>query len=215
MDALFSDTCINSKHIDILFVNSSWFNPTPSLSAMIVNKCKLRGNIRSFNLGGMGCSVGVIAIDLARDLLQVHRNTCAVVVSTENITQNWYFRNYRSMLIPNCLFWVGGAAILLSNRYRDRRRAKYGLVHVMRTHRGADEKAFSCVYQKQDDVGKMGVSLSKDLMAIVGKDTQNFWRAVEGFREGWGCHLDASREDFFLLLHRLVFNIAFLFSLDF
>ncbi|CBI39879.3 unnamed protein product, partial [Vitis vinifera] len=122
---------------------------------------------------------------------------------------------FLSMLIPNCLFRVGGAAILLSNRYRDRRRAKYGLVHVMRTHRGADEKAFSCVYQKQDDVGKMGVSLSKDLMEIVGKDAQNFWRAVEGFREGWGCHLDASRENFFFSLHRLVFNIAFLFSLVF
>ena len=53
---------------------------------MIVNKYKLRGNIRSFNLGGMGCSVGVIAVDLAKDLLQVHRNTYVVVVSTENIT---------------------------------------------------------------------------------------------------------------------------------
>ncbi|KAL1289850.1 hypothetical protein AAHE18_20G088100 [Arachis hypogaea] len=46
---------------------------------MIVNKYKLRGNIRSFNLGGMGCSAGVIAIDLAKDMLQVHRNTYAVV----------------------------------------------------------------------------------------------------------------------------------------
>lgn len=38
------------------------------------------------------------------------------MVSTENITQNWYFGNQRSMLIPNCLFRVGGAAIVLSNR---------------------------------------------------------------------------------------------------
>jgi hypothetical protein len=27
------------------------------------------------NLGGMGCSAGGIAIDLARDMLQVHRST--------------------------------------------------------------------------------------------------------------------------------------------
>nr|DAD18977.1 TPA_asm: hypothetical protein HUJ06_020440 [Nelumbo nucifera] len=64
---------------------SDLFNPTPSLSTMIINKYKLRGNIRSFNLGGMECSAGVIAIDLAKDILQVHRNTY-VVVSTENIT---------------------------------------------------------------------------------------------------------------------------------
>jgi 3-ketoacyl-CoA synthase len=168
LDNLFANTNVKPKDIGVLVVNCSLFNPTPSLSAMIVNKYKLRGNIRSFNLGGMGCSAGVIAVDLARELLQVHRNTYAVVVSTENITQNWYFGNKKSMLIPNCLFRVGCAAVLLSNKSMDRRRAKYKLVHVVRTHRGADEKAFRCVYQEQDDEGKTGVSLSKDLMAIAG-----------------------------------------------
>lgn len=168
LDNLFANTNVKPKDIGILVVNCSLFNPTPSLSAMIVNKYKLRGNIKSFNLGGMGCSAGVIAVDLAKDMLQVHRNTYAVVVSTENITQNWYFGNKKSMLIPNCLFRVGGAAVLLSNKSSDRRRAKYKLVHVVRTHRGADDKAFRCVYQEQDDVGKTGVSLSKDLMAIAG-----------------------------------------------
>lgn len=41
----------------------------------------------------MGCSAGIIAIDLAKDLLQIHKNCNAVVVSTENITQNWYTGN--------------------------------------------------------------------------------------------------------------------------
>jgi len=168
LDNLFTNTQVNRKSIGILVVNCSLFNPTPSLSAMIVNKYRLRGNIRSFNLGGMGCSAGVIAIDLAKDMLQVHRNTYAVVVSTENITQNWYFGNKKSMLIPNCLFRVGGSAVLLSNESADKRKGKYKLVHVVRTHRGADDKAFRCVYQEQDDAGKTGVSLSKDLMAIAG-----------------------------------------------
>lgn len=168
LDNLFANTNVKPKDIGILVVNCSLFNPTPSLSAMIVNKYKLRGNVKSFNLGGMGCSAGVIAVDLAKDMLQVHRNTYAVVVSTENITQNWYFGNNKAMLIPNCLFRVGGAAILLSNKSSDKRIAKYKLVHVVRTHKGADDKAFKCVYQEQDDVGKTGVSLSKDLMAIAG-----------------------------------------------
>ena len=55
---------------------------------------------------------------------QVYPNSTALVVSTENITQNWYFGNDRSMLIPNCLFRVGGAAIVLSNSRSARRRAK-------------------------------------------------------------------------------------------
>ncbi|KAG6476722.1 hypothetical protein ZIOFF_065969 [Zingiber officinale] len=40
-------------------VNCSLFNPTPSLVAMVVNSYKMRGNILSCNLGGMGCSAGV------------------------------------------------------------------------------------------------------------------------------------------------------------
>ncbi|KAH9319203.1 hypothetical protein KI387_020972 [Taxus chinensis] len=168
LDNLFQKTGLKPKDIGILVVNCSLFNPTPSLSAMIVNKYKLRGNVRSFNLGGMGCSAGVIAIDLAKDMLQVHGGTYAVVVSTENITQNWYFGNKKSMLIPNCLFRVGGSAVLLSNKRSDRWRAKYKLVHVVRTHKGADDKAFYCVYQEQDEIGKLGVSLSKELMAIAG-----------------------------------------------
>ncbi|KAH7280981.1 hypothetical protein KP509_36G023900 [Ceratopteris richardii] len=168
LDMLFDRTGIKPKDIGILVVNCSLFNPTPSLSAMIVNKYKLRGNIQSYNLGGMGCSAGVIAIDLAKDLLQVYRNSYAVVVSMENITQNWYFGNDKSMLIPNCLFRVGGAAVLLSNKSSEKRRAKYRLVHTVRTHKGADDKAFNCVYQRQDEAGELGVSLSKDLMAIAG-----------------------------------------------
>ncbi|KAD4179117.1 hypothetical protein E3N88_27708 [Mikania micrantha] len=168
LEKLFKSTKVKPKDIGILVVNCSLFNPTPSLSSMIVNRYKLRGNIKTFNLGGMGCSAGVIAVDLAKDMLQIHRSTYAVVVSMENITQNWYFGNKKSMLIPNCLFRVGGAAVLLSNKSGDHRRAKYKLLHTVRTHCGSNDTAFNCVYQEQDPTGKIGVSLSKDLMAIAG-----------------------------------------------
>ncbi|KAG0484586.1 hypothetical protein HPP92_008575 [Vanilla planifolia] len=168
VDELLGKTNVKPKDIGILIVNCSLFNPTPSLSAMIVNHYKLRGNIASYNLGGMGCSAGLISIDLAKQLLQVHPNSYALVVSMENITLNWYFGNNRSMLVSNCLFRMGGAAILLSNKSSERRRSKYQLVHTVRTHKGADDKCYSCVTQGEDEVGKIGVSLSKDLMAVAG-----------------------------------------------
>ncbi|MTV28279.1 hypothetical protein FTX61_23235, partial [Nitriliruptoraceae bacterium ZYF776] len=90
IDSLFAKTCLKPKDIDILIVNCSLFSPTPSLSAMVVNKYKLRSNIKSYNLSGMGCSAGLISIDLARDLLQVIPNSNAIVVSTEIITPNYY-----------------------------------------------------------------------------------------------------------------------------
>ena len=86
---------LKARDIDILIVNCSLFCPTPSLASMIVNHFKMRSNVLSYNLGGMGCSAGVISIDLAKQLLQVHPNSRAIVVSTENITQNWYLGNNR------------------------------------------------------------------------------------------------------------------------
>ncbi|XP_042030216.1 3-ketoacyl-CoA synthase 1-like [Salvia splendens] len=168
LDSLFSTTGISPSQIGIVIVNCSLFNPTPSLSSMIVNHYKMRTDIKSFNLGGMGCSAGLISIDLAKHLLQANPDTYAVVVSTENITLNWYFGNDRSMLLCNCIFRMGGAAVLLSNKGRDRRRSKYELVHTVRTHKGADDKSYNCVYQKEDDTGMVGVSLARELMAVAG-----------------------------------------------
>lgn len=71
LDELFEKTGVKPKDVGVLVVNCSLFNPTPSLASMIINHYKMRGNIKSVNLGGMGCSAGVIAIDIARDLLQV------------------------------------------------------------------------------------------------------------------------------------------------
>ncbi|KAK1261453.1 3-ketoacyl-CoA synthase 1 [Acorus gramineus] len=117
---------------------------------------------------GMGCSTGLISIDLARDILRANPNSLAVVVSTENITLNWYFGNDRSMLLCNWIFRMGGAAAMLSNRSSDRKRPKYQLVHTVRTHKGADDNCYKCVYQREDDNGTIGVSRARELMEVAG-----------------------------------------------
>lgn len=77
----------------------------------------MRGDIQSFNLGGMGCSASLISIDLAKQLLQKRsRGGLALVVSTETITPNLYHGNERGFLLQNTLFRCGGAAMVLSNR---------------------------------------------------------------------------------------------------
>lgn len=54
IDDLFSKTCINPTEIDILIVNCSTFSPTPTYSDIIINRYKLRSDIRSVHLSGMG-----------------------------------------------------------------------------------------------------------------------------------------------------------------
>lgn len=168
LDEVFEKCKIRPKDISILVVNCSLFNPTPSLSSMIVNHYKMREDILSFNLGGMGCSAGIIALDLAKDMLKVHGSSYALVVSTENITLNWYHGSNRSMLIPNCLFRMGGAAVLLSNKRKDRKIAKYELSHMVRTHKGSDDTSYKCVFQEEDGDKKKGLILSKELMEVAG-----------------------------------------------
>ncbi|KAI3811507.1 hypothetical protein L1987_21231 [Smallanthus sonchifolius] len=168
LDELFEKTGVRPKDIGILVVNCSIFNPTPSLSAMIINHYKMRGNILSFNLGGMGCSAGIIAVDLARDMLHANPSNLAVVVSTEMVAYNWYPGRDRGMLIPNCFFRMGCSALLMSNRRRDYRRSKYRLEHIVRTHKGADDSSFRSIYQEEDAHKFKGLKISKDLMEIGG-----------------------------------------------
>ncbi|MCO5605575.1 hypothetical protein L7F22_059758 [Adiantum nelumboides] len=168
IDELFQKTGVHPKDVGILIVNCSLFVPTPSLCATIVNHYNMRSNIQSVNLGGMGCSAGVISIDLAKHLLRSHRNTTALVMTMENITLNWYWGNDKSKLVSNCIFRMGGAAVLLSNKWSMRSKSKYELMYSVRTHRGANDTAYSCVFQEEDENKNVGVSLSKELMKIAG-----------------------------------------------
>ncbi|KAI3785256.1 hypothetical protein L1987_44372 [Smallanthus sonchifolius] len=169
IDSLIEKTDLKPRDIDILIVNCSVFSPAPSLVAMVINKYNLRSDIRTYNLTGMGCSAGMISVDLARILLQNHPNSNAIVISTEIITPNYYEGNEREMLLPNCLFRLGAAAIFLSNKSYERRRAKYKLVKVVRTHKASDEKSYKCIHQEEDPEGNLGIKLSKDLSVIGGE----------------------------------------------
>lgn len=116
-DEIFAQGTVKPQDVSILVVNCSMYSPVPSLSAMVVNRYKMRKDIEVFNLGGMGCSAGLLAVDLARGLLLGRRNSYALVVSTEVISAMLgYSGNQRSMLVGNCLFRTGASGVLLSNR---------------------------------------------------------------------------------------------------
>lgn len=65
-------------------------------------------------LSGMGCAAGILSVNLANDLLQAHRGSLALIVSTEALNTHWYIGKDRSMLLTNCLFRMGAAAVLMS-----------------------------------------------------------------------------------------------------
>lgn len=98
---------VKPKEVDFLVVNCSLFSPTPSLCSMIINHFGMKPDISSYNISGMGCSAGLISVELCRNLLDSRPNSIAVVVSTEIITPNLYVGNERSFLLQNLLFRCG------------------------------------------------------------------------------------------------------------
>lgn len=163
-----AQTNTNPKDINILVVNCSLFSPTPSLCSMVINEFGMRADTSSYNLSGMGCSAGVISVELVKNLLAAKPNSTALIISTENLTQNLYLGNDRGFLLQNTLFRVGGAAMILSNKWTDAFRAQFKLLHVVRTQY-VSEDSFGCVYETQDANKERGVRLSKDIVKVAGR----------------------------------------------
>jgi len=165
---LLKKTNTKPSEIDILVINCSLFSPTPSLCSMVINKFGMRSDIMSYNLSGMGCSAGVISLELAKNVLSSRPNSLALIISTETITPNLYHGNEREFLLQNTLFRCGGAAILLSNKWTDAYRSWFKLLHCVRTQY-IKEESFGCVLEDEDAHRHRGVKLSKDIVKVAGR----------------------------------------------
>ncbi|XP_031117562.1 3-ketoacyl-CoA synthase 17-like [Ipomoea triloba] len=171
IDSVLAKTLMDPMSIDVVIVTCGSFSPSPSLSAFIVNRYGLRPDVKTYNLSGMGCSSGVISVDLAARILRGGgrgKVQNALVVITESITLNWYPGANRSMLVTNCIFRVGCAAAIITNDPTRRRAAKMELVESLRTHHGSDDAAYRAAFQEEDEKGITGVSLTKDLIRVAG-----------------------------------------------
>ncbi|XP_058094738.1 3-ketoacyl-CoA synthase 19-like [Magnolia sinica] len=163
LDKLFLKSGFLPTDIDVLVVNVSMFSPAPSLAARIIHRYNMREDIKVYNLSGMGCSASGVSIHIVRNIFKCRPKTLAVVVSTESIGPSWYEGTDRSMMVANCLFRCGGCSILLTNNPDLRNRAKFRLKCLIQTHLGAHDDAYGCAMQMEDEMGNLGMNLSKDL----------------------------------------------------
>ncbi|KAK9291565.1 hypothetical protein L1049_019513 [Liquidambar formosana] len=201
MDDLLSKTKISPRDIDILIINCSGFCPSPSLSSIIINKYSMRSDIKSYNISGMGCSAGIIGIDLAQNLLQSYKNCYAVVLSTEILSTGWYAGNEKPMLVLNCNFRLGGAAVLVTNKNEARKSSKYKLSKTLRTQRAFDDKAYFATHREEDSKGITGFSLNRGLMQVVGETLRShitaFGSSILPYSEKFHFVLSIIRKRFF------------------
>ncbi|KAG9458778.1 hypothetical protein H6P81_003286 [Aristolochia fimbriata] len=186
IDALLEKTQVDPSRIDIVIATCGMFSPTPSLASTILNHYGgFRSDVQTFNLSGMGCSAGVVAIDTAAKLLNGSIRASvgapkkyALVVVTESISLNWYFGENRSMLVTNCIFRVGTAAALLTNDPSKRSTAKMELRTSLRTHHGADDASYRAAFQEEDAEGNTGIALTKDLVRVAAQGLRDHIRIL-------------------------------------
>ncbi|KAG8380421.1 hypothetical protein BUALT_Bualt06G0013600 [Buddleja alternifolia] len=163
LNQLFRKSGVSPKEIDVLVVNVALFASVPSLTSRIINHYKMRDDIKSFNLTGIGCSASLISIYLVQSIFKSHKNVFALVLTSESIASNWYSGSNKSMILTNCLFSSGGCSILLTNNRAFEARSKLRLKCLVRTHLGASDEAHNCALQTEDDEGRLGFFLSKNL----------------------------------------------------
>lgn len=163
IDKLLKRTGIPPAEIDVLVVNVSMLATAPSLSSRIINKYKMREDVKVYNLTGMGCSASLISVNIVQSIFKAVRNLQALVVTSESLSLGWYTGNDRSMILANCLFRTGGCAIILTNKPSLKTKAMFKLKQLVRTHHGARDESYDCCVQKEDDKGYVGFHLGKNL----------------------------------------------------
>ncbi|KAJ6383595.1 hypothetical protein OIU78_026981 [Salix suchowensis] len=76
---------------------------------------------------------------------------------------SWYSGKDKSMMLSNILFRIGGCSMLLTNSRKWKNKALLELTCSVRTHIGSHDEAYYSCFQIEDDLGKKGFRLNKDL----------------------------------------------------
>ncbi|WJX74357.1 3-ketoacyl-CoA synthase 3 [Trifolium repens] len=192
---LLNKSGISPSEIDVLVVNVSLFSAIPSLTSRIINHYKMREDIKAYNLAGMGCSASLISLDIIQNIFKSQKNKYALLLTSESLSTNWYSGNNRSMILANCLFRIGGCAILLTNKRSLKHKAILKLKHLVRTHHGARDDAHNCCSQKEDEQGVGGTSNKSPLNFKTGVDHFCLHTGGKAVIDGIGMSLDLSEYD--------------------
>ncbi|KAG0525050.1 hypothetical protein BDA96_06G022200 [Sorghum bicolor] len=165
VDKAFARSQVNPEDIDAVIVACSFTTLTPVFADVVVNRYKLGADVQSVNLSGMGCSGALIAVGLARNLLRVAPpGRHVLVIATEILSSMLYTGTKREMLVPNVLFRMGAAAMIMTNSPE---RARFRLGPIVRTLTAARDSDYRCAFQEEDDEGITGINLSKDLPVVA------------------------------------------------
>lgn len=76
-------------------------------------------------------------------------------------------------MVLNCIFRMGGAAVLLSNKREAKTAAKYKLLWTLRTQGAFDDRRYNAAFRDEDSQGITGMRLNGDVLHVAGETLQS------------------------------------------
>lgn len=105
------------EDVDAIVVVSTTGIATPSLDALVIDRLRLRRDVRRLPVFGLGCAGGVLGLARAADMAQASPGERVLVLVVE-LCGLTFRRNdlSKSNIVATALFGDGAAAVLLSTR---------------------------------------------------------------------------------------------------
>ncbi len=151
---------VTPADIDAVFVNTCTGYVCPGISTYLIGELGLRRDIQCVDLVGSGCGGAVPCIAAASDSVSSNGYKTALAISVEISSATFEMGDDMSLLVSNCIFGDGAAAVLVS--------AEKGLLKI-------DKRESSFIPENRDDVrfiyknGRLHNRLAVALPKIVGE----------------------------------------------
>lgn len=155
---------ININEIDLVVVNQTTGSTLPSISAYVLSELDCCKNTLTLNIGYMGCSAALIAIDTAARLMRSDSNIqYAMVISLEIPSVMMSACSSDTVILGNTLFGDGAAGVIL--RKRRSKKSIYMIESIKRTiiiaPKSLNAIKFSCGEYYYE------VNLSRDIPSVA------------------------------------------------
>lgn len=177
-EGLLRQAGLRAADIDFLMVCCMAGKTLPRLASHVAGRVGFRPELVTYNLGDMGCSVGVTAIDLATRLLRAEdRPRRAMVLALEPVSNLFQLTEDAGGIVGNTLFGEGCAGVIVSTH---REPALYHFGPGQRTLL-ADEQGRQAITLAFVPTGAL-IQLSKEIPGVAGQAIEmNLRRLVPRF----------------------------------
>jgi len=107
---------LQADRIDQIITTSCTGFMIPALDAHLINRFRMRPDIKRIPITELGCAAGAMALSRANDYLRAYPDQRVLVLALELPSLTYQFEDLRAAnLVSAALFGDGGAAVLMSN----------------------------------------------------------------------------------------------------